>query len=502
MPIPEININELVAIKKTYRARWRLPVIFLLLIFLFALSQKFFNYPQPGNPVLIWIMFFLMILIYGLSFLIGEKTQRLTYLLLSSATFFLGAFYLAVQFEDFWMGNTFFYGVLFIGVLTLPKSLLLFKSIHYSLGESLRNQIKWSYEVVWKMKSVNRKKLNGGRRRESSKPGFLFFLFGPIIFLLGLLFWFVLGCALFFREDTVYSFPDSQFILFIYEKLILLNLEDIFQQSILVAGALIFGCIFGGGFSFELFGFLWNRWKLSQVEISNDPISEIMSYDDVLYLRSFEKEVKSIGTSSLSKLPFTAYGPNFSLERLIAERLRFLGNLYALGSPKDKYPPDIAIRFYIRDNWESEILKAMKKAKIIIMIAGESSSLMEELSWINERDYLDKTLIIFPYSLDKDLLKAYQAVLNHLFVVKDHESIFPSINISRVMGLCFHEGNPVVITGRKRNELFYQSVVELGCGFILNDENYKQGILRWNYSIRWDRFPDFIWKFLLSTRWV
>src|SRR5262249_36321363 len=92
----------------------------------------------------------------------------------------------------------------------------------------------------------------------------------------------------------------------------------------------------------------------------------------VLYLRSFQTDVST---------PFEALAAgNFTtLEEQLADVLRPLGEMIAIGRPGDQLPTTGAARIYATDaEWKSVVLTRMQSAPLVVIRPGTGAGLLWE----------------------------------------------------------------------------------------------------------------------------
>jgi len=120
--------------------------------------------------------------------------------------------------------------------------------------------------------------------------------------------------------------------------------------------------------------------------------SELLSVDSrkpVLYLRSFDGESVELESPRGSA--------RTRLEDVILRLTSFLGPVIAIGNPRDQLPPSGAARDYVGDSeWKELVERWMKEAQLIVITIGSSAGVAWETHTILRREFLGKTVFVFP----------------------------------------------------------------------------------------------------------
>ncbi|HKS29852.1 MAG TPA: hypothetical protein VJS44_18660 [Pyrinomonadaceae bacterium] len=266
-----------------------------------------------------------------------------------------------------------------------------------------------------------------------------------------------------------------------------------------------------GYFNFVGFSFLWNRWRRSKIPIDRASTPQYIPPASLLLLRHSKDDDARISRRKLklSRFPFLAFPGNYTFEELMAERLAFVGRLYSLGSQRDespmfneglewlrskidkpypalrwlasgveklrqslpkRLPPQGAPRFY-PEEWRAFVKRSMPEAQAIITIIGsvkdnklESPYLQEELAWIKENGYLEKTIFLMPSILLPWKERArWRSFIEYVLGSCGSKKGLPKAK--RVLGVCFYMNEPVIITGSEKSELFYESALDVAGAF-------------------------------------
>jgi hypothetical protein len=180
-------------------------------------------------------------------------------------------------------------------------------------------------------------------------------------------------------------------------------------------------CFILGGLIGSLGAFL--VWRGRQYEAKAE--AESILADDkphVVYLRSFRSDQSTVGYA----VAHAMVGPRESLlateEEQLADVLRPIGDLVAIGQPGESLPIPGAARIYASDEEWKEVVKGqMQAARLVIIRAGEGKNLLWELKQAVETLNPQKLLILV---LDME--------------AKDYESF--RTNVKSVLGVSLPEG--------------------------------------------------------------
>ncbi len=268
-----------------------------------------------------------------------------------------------------------------------------------------------------------------------------------------------------------------------------------------------------------IFGFLRNQRRKEKIPFQKGSSSLLIPETGILLLRH-SKDDSSMMPIDFSLTNFlwiknAAFPWNYTLEEIIAKKLAFIGQVYALGSYRDKLPyfsslleklktkllklppklilllnyifkfiniiipkrlpPLGSVRYYFNDDeWSSFVQNNIPNARGIILIIGntlqdelESPHLHNELIWIKEYDCINKTIFILPPLVNKVFLIKKHAenrlyvFLNHFISDADCKIILSCIDAETILGICFFENRPIIITGSRRIDDYYKSTLEV-----------------------------------------
>ena len=130
------------------------------------------------------------------------------------------------------------------------------------------------------------------------------------------------------------------------------------------------------------------------------------SRSPIVYLRAF-KDDELMSKSLVSREGlfrpsiFTAQLNLVSQEERMAKAMARIGPFLALGRSEDELPPLGAIRLYGDDeHWHENILKLLKRARLVTIRAGVTKSLMWELK--EARKFLRPQQLVFLVPNDRD----------------------------------------------------------------------------------------------------
>jgi hypothetical protein len=105
---------------------------------------------------------------------------------------------------------------------------------------------------------------------------------------------------------------------------------------------------------------------------------------EVLYLRPFDEEHRR-------------FAGGLSFERFIAEEVRRIGVLVALGNPTDRLPPAGARRLYVADNeWQRGVEDAAERAVCIVGATWSSANLRWEMTRLRQLGLQSKLVLLSP----------------------------------------------------------------------------------------------------------
>lgn len=142
------------------------------------------------------------------------------------------------------------------------------------------------------------------------------------------------------------------------------------------------------------------RWAVRQGQRHQEPVLRSMETlpDDeeiVLFLRAFadDKGLASIPSGPPRDAPWLSMP--LTEEQQIGRATAPFGRLVALGRPSDKLPQAGAARHYASDHaWQTEVLTAMDRASLILLVCGPGRSLRWEAEQVVARNEPERLVLI------------------------------------------------------------------------------------------------------------
>ncbi|MCX0269642.1 hypothetical protein NLM24_02725 [Nocardia zapadnayensis] len=142
----------------------------------------------------------------------------------------------------------------------------------------------------------------------------------------------------------------------------------------------------------------------------------------VLFLREFNADTPLTGSAAtrwgglwsvLWNMPTTAAGVR-TQEQQIAGALAPFGRMVALGNPGDELPPLGAERRYAEDGtWQTEVLSALDRADLVLLMAGSRSNLAWEIDQVVRRG--EPTRLVLAIGHDEDAYARFRWSMGSLF---------------------------------------------------------------------------------------
>ena len=304
----------------------------------------------------------------------------------------------------------------------------------------------------------------------------LFIFCGVPLTLLGLATWSLIPLAL-FKEGAMAHLSNSEVssaVDAVLQPGWIFDYED-FDTHIWSNGLVIMILISFGYLSFWLLGFLWDRYRRTLLTGTQEPMSKIITSNDLLYLRTFSKENTFLkrGRRLNSRFIFSAYDWSFTFEELIVEKLRFIGRLFGHGSLEDKnrkMQTPGSYRHYV-DDWEGEISTAMERVRLIVMIMGVTESLTDEINEIRDSGYLGKTLFLMPPNqLSKKQARAWEHLSTLVLPGQTDYLTQAGVKVSKLLAVVIEKGRVVFFTGPDSTGKSYDAMLELAGNYMIADE--------------------------------
>jgi len=138
--------------------------------------------------------------------------------------------------------------------------------------------------------------------------------------------------------------------------------------------------------------------------------SELLDHDKrppVLYLRSFQQD----GEATKETTKGNWYLPSRGVEEDLADALRAVGPVVAIGKPGETLPEVGAARMYVdNEHWQETVLRLMDSAKLVVLWPGETQGFCWEMKQVLERVSPGHLLLYFPNdAVNTDAKKQYAA---------------------------------------------------------------------------------------------
>ncbi len=135
----------------------------------------------------------------------------------------------------------------------------------------------------------------------------------------------------------------------------------------------------------------------------------------VLYLRAFkDDELMSKALSTAGGSMLTDHLEIVTQEERLAKAVKSIGPFLAIGRPWEKLPTLGAARHYIHgENWREEILRMLKRARLVIIRAAATQSLMWELK--AAKKYLRPEQLVLLVPLDREAYEAFRSQSRRYF---------------------------------------------------------------------------------------
>jgi hypothetical protein len=135
--------------------------------------------------------------------------------------------------------------------------------------------------------------------------------------------------------------------------------------------------------------FFWRLVLADARRLLDDP-----DYRPIVFLRSFGDDAATVTSKRLfDRLTWRKR----RLEEVSVAALAPLGAAIAIGQPGERLPKLGAIRaYYPDDQWQAAVLEWMRRARLIVLVAGVSRWTLWELQQALERGYHDKLVLVLP----------------------------------------------------------------------------------------------------------
>ena len=187
-------------------------------------------------------------------------------------------------------------------------------------------------------------------------------------------------------------------------KIILRMLAQIFIASLKLVIVILFLGILGAGIWVWVaaLGYLYLKsiFKIKQqLAIEVNQLRAKDNRTPILLLRSFEEDFGTVEKKPYLKISriIIDFWPQPIFEHVLIEELWRYGPPVALGRPGEKLPPLGAAREYVvNEDWCQRITNLIEESKLILLIIGNTESVMWEINKIFEMEALNKLIIVFP----------------------------------------------------------------------------------------------------------
>jgi MFS family permease len=118
----------------------------------------------------------------------------------------------------------------------------------------------------------------------------------------------------------------------------------------------------------------------------------------ILFLRSFDDDQMQFKTSpwNLFRRWLNLWSFRRNVDELLVDEMAQYAPVIALGEPGEKRIPFGAMRYYAEHaNWKEIVTETAKRATAIVIVAGDSSSVLWELKLLKSEGLLGRTLLLF-----------------------------------------------------------------------------------------------------------
>lgn len=263
-----------------------------------------------------------------------------------------------------------------------------------------------------------------------------------------------------------------------------------------------------GMFFFFAFGYFRTQWQREHVRIYSTPLLRHMTPRDLLLLRSFSDDVKSVTRSTNNPVLgiLRAYGWSFTFEQMIVNRLRYLGRVRLVDIKQDReellrewgkkviarvrpaglhelltsvarpvwaalrgllmavfpavwyrLPAQGGVRTYLEgergdEKWRAEIGVAIARARAIIVLLGTTDSLLWEMGQIRKLGFAEKTLFVMPPLIIKKKYRArWEQFAGRVCAASEEDRRrLEKVNPKRVLAAVVRGDTLVVLTAGRR----------------------------------------------------
>ncbi len=180
----------------------------------------------------------------------------------------------------------------------------------------------------------------------------------------------------------------------------------------------------------------------------------------ILYLRSFQEDNRSkVWARATDGRIFLERFVRITLEELVTDHLWGYGPVMAIGDPagRNKLAPLGAARDYATNTeWQRVAIASMRRASIIVAIAGKTLGLVWEIETIMKLGLGPKLVLLFPPTRTDELRRRWQFLVRSIKVV----NLPAEIDLVHTRAVLWPDGNPVLISGDGQNDWTYEAVLD------------------------------------------
>jgi hypothetical protein len=188
--------------------------------------------------------------------------------------------------------------------------------------------------------------------------------------------------------------------------------------------------------------------------------------DVILYLRSFldDGSIKLRAHANDGRI-FPERFIKISFEELITDHAWRYGPVVAIGDPrsKEKLVPLGAARDFERDDtWRQTATDLMRRASMIVAVAGRAEGFLWELDTIVRTGLTFKLVLLLPPIDQRELTDRWSAMTQ--CAIGRH---LPDVDLSRVRAVLVREDATVLITAHQRNDWAYETVLDTAAQLVM-----------------------------------
>jgi hypothetical protein len=488
-----IDCGPLVRLRRSFRYPWRLGLV-LCFLFVAAFIAVLSGPIDPADPAAVeneymWrrsrgVLLFLLIPT-AIAFFRRDLFARLYFAIVAWLTAFIAMFFVLAGMSAGGLQNNLALIAILVGVVIAwqwfrSASALLRSVIPLRRWQWLREQLRITQSAIGERDAVARERPQQQALRTSPTGAFVLFITSSAIA------WIV---TLFFFSVLLMAGSNDEFLLALrqWDLANAMRIARTFQPdstsndlttaSIILQIVLILLTYIPA----VIAGYLWHRWRRSRLQVYTAAAQEAIPPGSVLLLRHSNDDVMRIPTRnfSLARAPFMLYEWNYTLEELIATRLAHVGPLHALASARAQLQPLGAVRHrYSDEDWFPAVTASVPDARMVVTIMGAekdgqltSEHLRREMELLRDGGHLDKTLFLMPPIVLSWRLRARWRQFLDLTIPGASANRKLRRLAKRVLGVCFVQQMPVILTGSDQNEFFYESALDIAGALVTGSTN-------------------------------